>query len=75
MTIGTTFNGLGMSLGNLPLLPLARRLAGRGRRHLREGGVPIQDLVKDRVREDLEGKACSDSPPGFFGIFRLLSCW
>jgi AbrB family looped-hinge helix DNA binding protein len=33
---------------------LARRLAGRGRRHLREGSVPIRDLVKDRVREDLE---------------------
>jgi AbrB family looped-hinge helix DNA binding protein len=33
---------------------LARRLAGRARRHLREGSVPIQDLVEDRVREDLQ---------------------
>ena len=33
---------------------LAKRLAGRGRRHLREGSDPIQDLVKDRVREDLQ---------------------
>jgi AbrB family looped-hinge helix DNA binding protein len=32
---------------------LARRLAGRGRRHLREGSSPIRDLVEDRVREDL----------------------
>jgi AbrB family looped-hinge helix DNA binding protein len=33
---------------------LARRLAGRGRRHLREGSNPIRALVKDRVREDLQ---------------------
>jgi|ERR1700729_3010350 AbrB family looped-hinge helix DNA binding protein len=33
---------------------LARRLAGRGRRHLREGSVSIHDLVQDRVREDLQ---------------------
>jgi AbrB family looped-hinge helix DNA binding protein len=33
---------------------LARRLAGRGRRHLRQGSKPIRDLVQDRVREDLE---------------------
>src|SRR3984893_5523500 len=33
---------------------LARRLAGRGRRHLREGSNPIRDLVEDRVREDLQ---------------------
>jgi AbrB family looped-hinge helix DNA binding protein len=33
---------------------LARRLAGRGRRHLRQGSNPIRDLVEDRVREDLE---------------------
>jgi AbrB family looped-hinge helix DNA binding protein len=33
---------------------LARRLAGRGRRYLREGSVPIQDLVEDRAREDLQ---------------------
>jgi AbrB family looped-hinge helix DNA binding protein len=32
---------------------LARRLAGRGRRHLREGSSPIRDLVEDRAREDL----------------------
>jgi AbrB family looped-hinge helix DNA binding protein len=32
---------------------LARRLAGRGRRHFREGSSPIRDLVEDRVREDL----------------------
>jgi AbrB family looped-hinge helix DNA binding protein len=32
---------------------LARRSAGRGRRHLREGSSPIRDLVEDRVREDL----------------------
>jgi AbrB family looped-hinge helix DNA binding protein len=33
---------------------LARRLAGRGRRYLREGSNPIRDLVEDRVREDLQ---------------------
>jgi AbrB family looped-hinge helix DNA binding protein len=33
---------------------LARRLAGHGRRHLRQGSNPIRDLVQDRVREDLE---------------------
>jgi AbrB family looped-hinge helix DNA binding protein len=33
---------------------LARRLAGRGKRHLRQGSDPIRDLVADRVREDLE---------------------
>jgi AbrB family looped-hinge helix DNA binding protein len=33
---------------------LARRLAGRGKRHLRQGSNPIRDLVEDRVREDLE---------------------
>jgi AbrB family looped-hinge helix DNA binding protein len=33
---------------------LARRLAGRGRKHLREGSNPIRDLVEDRVREDLQ---------------------
>ena len=33
---------------------LARRLAGRGRRHLRQGSHPIRDLVEDRVREDLQ---------------------
>jgi AbrB family looped-hinge helix DNA binding protein len=33
---------------------LARRLAGRGRRHLRQGSNPIRDLVEDRVREDPE---------------------
>jgi AbrB family looped-hinge helix DNA binding protein len=33
---------------------LARRLAGRGRRHLRQGSNPIQDLVEDRAREDLQ---------------------
>jgi AbrB family looped-hinge helix DNA binding protein len=33
---------------------LARRLAGQGRRHLREGSDPIKDLIKDRVREDLQ---------------------
>jgi AbrB family looped-hinge helix DNA binding protein len=33
---------------------LARRLAGRGRKHLRQGSDPIRDLVEDRVREDLE---------------------
>lgn len=33
---------------------LARRLAGRGRRHLRLGSHPIRDLVEDRVREDLQ---------------------
>ena len=33
---------------------LARRLAGRGKRHLRQGSNPIRDLVGDRVREDLE---------------------
>jgi len=34
---------------------LARRLAGcRRRKHLREGSVPIHDLVQDRVREDLQ---------------------
>jgi AbrB family looped-hinge helix DNA binding protein len=32
---------------------LARRLAGRRRRHLREG-VSIHDLVQDRVRKDLQ---------------------
>ena len=33
---------------------LARRLAGRGKRHLRQASNPIRDLVEDRVREDLE---------------------
>jgi AbrB family looped-hinge helix DNA binding protein len=33
---------------------LARRLAGRGRRHLRQGSDPIRDLVEDRVHEDPE---------------------
>jgi len=33
---------------------LARRLAGRGRRHLRAGSNPIRDLVEDRIREDLQ---------------------
>jgi AbrB family looped-hinge helix DNA binding protein len=33
---------------------LARRLAGRGRRHLRQSSNPIRDLVEDRAREDLE---------------------
>jgi AbrB family looped-hinge helix DNA binding protein len=33
---------------------LARRLAGRGRRHLRKGSQPIRDLLEDRVREDLQ---------------------
>jgi bifunctional DNA-binding transcriptional regulator/antitoxin component of YhaV-PrlF toxin-antitoxin module len=33
---------------------LARRLAGRGKRYLRQGSNPIRDLVKDRAREDLE---------------------
>jgi AbrB family looped-hinge helix DNA binding protein len=33
---------------------LARRLAGRGRRHLRPGSHPIRDLVEDRVGEDRE---------------------
>jgi hypothetical protein len=33
---------------------MARRLAGRGRRHLQEGSNPIRDLVEDRVREDLQ---------------------
>jgi AbrB family looped-hinge helix DNA binding protein len=33
---------------------LARRLAGRGRKYLRPGSNPIRDLVKDRVREDLQ---------------------
>jgi AbrB family looped-hinge helix DNA binding protein len=33
---------------------LARRLAGRGRRHLQEGSKPIRDLVEDRVRDDLQ---------------------
>ena len=33
---------------------LARRLSGRGKRHLRQGSNPIRDLVEDRVREDLE---------------------
>jgi bifunctional DNA-binding transcriptional regulator/antitoxin component of YhaV-PrlF toxin-antitoxin module len=30
----------------------ARRLAGRGKRHLRPGSNPIRDLIEDRVRED-----------------------
>ena len=33
---------------------LARRLAGRGRKYLRAGVNPIQDLIDDRVREDKE---------------------
>ena len=33
---------------------LTRRLAGRGKRHLRQGSNPIGDLIEDRVREDLE---------------------
>lgn len=33
---------------------LAKRLAGRGKRHLRQGSNPIRDLVEDRIREDLE---------------------
>lgn len=33
---------------------LAKRLAGRGRRHLRSGRDPIQDLVDEREREDRE---------------------
>jgi len=33
---------------------LARRLAGRGRKYLRAGVDPIQDLIDDRVREDQE---------------------
>jgi AbrB family looped-hinge helix DNA binding protein len=33
---------------------LTRRLAGRGRRYLRQGSNPIRDLVEDRVREDPE---------------------
>jgi AbrB family looped-hinge helix DNA binding protein len=32
---------------------LARRLAGRGRKHLRQDSNPIRDLVEERVREDL----------------------
>jgi len=31
---------------------LARRLAGRGKRHLRSGSNPIRELIEDRVRED-----------------------
>ena len=33
---------------------LTRRLAGRGRRYLRQDSNPIRDLVEDRVREDPE---------------------
>jgi AbrB family looped-hinge helix DNA binding protein len=33
---------------------LARRLAGRGRKHLRTGSDPIRDLVEERTREDLQ---------------------
>jgi hypothetical protein len=33
---------------------LARRLGGRGRRHLRESSNSIRDLVENRVREDLQ---------------------
>ena len=33
---------------------LARRLAGRGRRHLREGSVPIHDRVREDRQEDLQ---------------------
>jgi AbrB family looped-hinge helix DNA binding protein len=33
---------------------LARRLSGRGRKYLRPGSDPVQDLIDDRVREDGE---------------------
>jgi AbrB family looped-hinge helix DNA binding protein len=33
---------------------LARQLSGRGRKYLRAGSNPIQDLIDDRVREDRE---------------------
>jgi hypothetical protein len=33
---------------------LARRLAGRGRRHLREGSVPIHDRVREDLLEGLQ---------------------
>jgi AbrB family looped-hinge helix DNA binding protein len=33
---------------------LATRLAGRGKRHLRQGSHPIRDLIEDRIHEDLE---------------------
>jgi AbrB family looped-hinge helix DNA binding protein len=33
---------------------LARQLAGRGRKYLRAGSDPVQDLIDDRVREDRE---------------------
>lgn len=33
---------------------LARRLAGRGKRHLRPGSDPIRELIAERVREDAE---------------------
>jgi AbrB family looped-hinge helix DNA binding protein len=33
---------------------LARQLSGRGRKYLRAGSNPVQDLIDDRVREDRE---------------------
>ena len=50
---------------------LAKRLAGRGRRHLREGSHPIRDLVEDRIRW-ISSKARKDSSLGFSSIFCLL---
>jgi AbrB family looped-hinge helix DNA binding protein len=51
---------------------LARRLAGRGRRHLREGSNPIRDLVGDRVpdgiRTDRDGNVWSAAGGGGAGF-------
>lgn len=33
---------------------LAKRLAGRGKRHVRSGSDPIGELIEERQREDFE---------------------